>query len=55
MEQQHGRARALVEVVHAQAVLLDVVRLEVVAGQAVELLVGRAVGVHADDSTRRGV
>ena len=36
VEEQHRRAGALVEVVHAQAVLLDVVRREVVAGQAVE-------------------
>ena len=34
----------------AQSVLLDVVRLEVVAGQPLEALVGRAVGVRA---TRR--
>ena len=46
MQQEDGRAGALVEVVHAQAVLLDVVRREAVAGQVLEALVGRAVGVH---------
>ena len=33
VQQQHRRARALVEVVQPEAVLLDVVRLEVVAGE----------------------
>ena len=46
MEEQHRRRRALVEVVHAQPVLLEVVRLEVVAGQALEALVRGAVCVH---------
>ncbi len=55
VEEQHGRAGALVEVVHAQVALLEVVRLEVVAGQALELLVRGAVGVHAPTLTlRRG-
>ena len=53
MEEQDRRAGALVEVVHAQSVLLEVVRLEVVAGQALELLVRGAVGVHAPTLTRR--
>jgi hypothetical protein len=44
--QKHDRrAVALVDVVHAQSVLLEVVRLEVVAGEALEPLVGCAVGV----------
>ena len=48
MQQQDGIARALVEVVHAQPVLLEIVRLEVEAGEVGEALVGRAVGVdHA--------
>ena len=55
VEQQHRRAGALVEIVQTEAVLLDVVRLEVVAGEAVELLVGRAVGLHRRDSTRTGI
>ena len=46
VQQQDGRPGALVEVVHAQAVLLDVVRREAVAGQVAELLVGRSVRVH---------
>ena len=46
VQQEDGRPGALVEVVHAQPVLLRVVRLEAVAGQIVELLVGRSVGVH---------
>ena len=40
VQQQHRVARALVDVVHAQPVLLDVVRLEVEARQVVERVVG---------------
>ena len=46
VQEEDRRARAFVEVVHAQAVLLDVVRLEVVAGEAVEALVGGSVRLH---------
>ena len=42
MQQQDRLALALVDVVHAQAVLLDIVRREVVARQIGEALVGRA-------------
>ena len=55
VQQQDGRAVALVEVVQAQPVLLDVVRLEVVAGQALEVLVGRAVGVGSHAPSLRSV
>ena len=47
VQEQHRIARALVDVVHPQPVLLDVVRLEGVAGEPVEPLVGRAVDLHA--------
>ena len=47
MQEQHRVARALVDVVHPQPVLLDVVRLEVVAREPDELLIGRAVDLHA--------
>ena len=55
MEHEHRRAFALVHVVHAQPVLLDVVRGVVVAGQSLEALVGRAVEVHATIMTTREV
>jgi hypothetical protein len=45
VEEEHRRPFALVEVVQAEPVLVDVVRLEGVAGEALEALVGRAVGV----------
>ena len=51
MEEQHGRPVALVEIVQAQAVLLDVVRLESRSRAGLEALVGCAVGVHP--ATRR--
>ena len=55
VQQQDGRPGALVEVVHAQAVLLDVVRREAVAGQVVEAA-RRACGRRPpDDSTPVGV
>ena len=47
VQEQHRIARALVDVVHPQPVLLDVVRLEVVAREPDELLIGRAVDLHA--------
>ena len=53
MQEQDRRAGALVEVVHAQSVLLEVARFEVVAGEAFELPVRGAVGVHAPTLTRR--
>jgi hypothetical protein len=46
VEQEDRRARAFVEEVHAQAILLDVVRAEVVAGEAFEAVVGGAVRLH---------
>ena len=47
VQEQDGGAVALVEVVHAEPVLVEVVRLERVAGQGLEPLVGRAVRVGA--------
>jgi len=52
--QEHGIAAALVDVVHSQRVLLEVVRLECVAGELVEPLVWRAIEVHATIMTTRG-
>ena len=51
MEQQHRRrvARALVEVVNAQAAGVDVVRLEVVAGQGGESVVRSTQRFHGRD------
>ena len=46
MQEQHGRAGALVEVVHPQPVLLDVAGLEGVVRQPGESLVGCAEDVH---------
>ena len=46
VEHEHRIARALVHVVHPQAVLLDVPRLERVVREPVEPLVGRAVDLH---------
>ncbi len=46
VEQEDRRALALVDEVHPQPVLLEVVRREVVAGEVLEPLVGRAVGLH---------
>jgi hypothetical protein len=46
VEKEHGVALSLVDEVHPEPVLLEVVRGEVVAGKAFELLVGCAVGVH---------
>ena len=43
VEEEDRFARALVDVVHSQSVLLEVARLECVAGKTVEALVGRAV------------
>ena len=47
VQEQDGGAVALVEVVHAQAVLVEVVRREAVPGQILELLVRRSVRVCA--------
>jgi hypothetical protein len=46
VQEQHGRAVALVQEVHPEALLLDVVGREGVSRQGVEALVGRAVGVQ---------
>ncbi len=46
MEEQDGVAGALVDVVHPQAVLLQVPRLVGVTGQIAEALVGRAIHAH---------
>src|SRR5207247_5319837 len=46
VEADHGIALPLVQVVHPEAVDLHVVGVEVVAGQLVEALVGRAEDVH---------
>ena len=48
MQQQNRVAVALVDVVHPEPVLLDVVRLEGVAGKPFEALVGCAVDLHGD-------
>ena len=55
MQEKDGRAVALVEVVQAQTVLLDVVRLELVAGQPLEALVRGAVGVRGQAPSLRRV
>ncbi|HXH87281.1 MAG TPA: hypothetical protein VNI55_01560 [Gaiellaceae bacterium] len=52
VEEQHRRAGALVEVVEPEPLLLDVVRLERVAGEIREVLVGGSVGLHAHPSER---
>src|SRR5262249_25619980 len=54
VEQEHRCALALVDVMHPQAVLLDVVRREFVAREVDEALVGRAVRAHAKASITRG-
>ena len=55
MQEQHGVSAALVDVVHAQPVLLDVARLEIEAGQVGEALVGCAIGLgHVRRSTYSG-
>ena len=46
MQQQHRIALALVEVVHPEAVLLDVVGRERIVGEALEALVRGAIDVH---------
>jgi hypothetical protein len=56
VEQQHRIAVALGDVVHPQPVLLDVVRLEGVPGQALEAFVWCAVDVDRDPPDgRRGI
>ena len=47
VEEEHRIAAALLHVVHAQAVLLEIRRLERVPGKPGEALVGRAVRLHA--------
>ena len=43
MQEQHGIAGALVDVVHPEPVLLEIVRCERVSGEISEALVGGAV------------
>ena len=49
VQHEHGRPLALVQVVHPQAVLLDVVRQERVPGEVGKTLVGSPVGAHASE------
>ena len=51
VQEQHGIAFAFVEVVHAQAVLLDVVRFEGEVRQVREVLVRCAVDAHHNRSS----
>ena len=53
VQEQHRIAAPLVDVVHPQPVLLDVVRVEGVPGKAFEALVGRAIRLQAREYRAR--
>ena len=54
VQQHHRRPGSLVDVVEAQTVLFDVVRLELVAGESVEAIVRCAISVEHPRRVRRG-